>query len=308
VSAAAANTRRSRTMVTPEGLALPVTVASRAARAGALILDVFMIVGGLIAFHLLLYWIAGGLLEGTAFDPSAAPRGAQEFLQILLVIAGFVTWYGYFLVQELGPRGATLGKRMVGIRIASRSGGRLAPEAVIARNLLRDIELFYPLILALGLLLVSIERDDIGPLAWAATGWFALFALFPFFNRDALRAGDIIAGTWVVEAPRARLAATLSTQGAAATRGASEVTGARYEFGEAELSVYGEKELQTLERMLRESQPEALAAVHAAICRKIGWNPGAGDERAFLEAFYAQLRAKLEGDMRFGKRKADKFS
>ena len=37
-------------------------------------------------------------------------------------------------------------------------------------------------------------------------------------------------------------------------------------------------------------------------------DPGAGDERAFLEAFYAQLRAKLEGDMRFGKRKANKFS
>jgi uncharacterized RDD family membrane protein YckC len=305
---ATAPAKRSRTMVTPEGLALPVTVASRAARAGALILDVFIIVGGLIAFHLLINWIAGGLLEGTAFDPAAAPRGAQEFLQILLVITGFATWYGYFLVQELGPRGATLGKRMVGIRIAARSGGRLAPEAVIARNLLRDIELFYPLILVLGLLLVSAGGDDIGPLAWAATGWFALFALFPFFNRDALRAGDIIAGTWVVEAPRARLAATLSTQGAAATRGASEVTGARYEFGEAELSVYGEKEVQTLEKMLRESQPEALAAVHAAICRKIGWNPGAGDERAFLEAFYAQLRAKLEGDMRFGKRKADKFS
>lgn len=147
-----------------------------------------------------------------------------------------------------------------------------------------------------------------GTLAWATTGWFALFALFPFFNRDALRAGDIIAGTWVVEAPRGRLAATLSTQGAAATRRASEITGARYEFGEVELSVYGEKELQPLEKMLRESQPEALAAVHAAICRKIGWNPGEGDERAFLEAFYAQLQAKLEGDMRFGKRKADKFS
>lgn len=295
-------------MVTPEGLALPVTVASRAARAGALILDVLIIAGGLIAFHLLINWVAGGLLEGTAFDPAAAPRGAQEFLQILLVIVSFVTWYGYFLVQELGPRGATLGKRMVGIRIAARSGGRLASEAVIARNLLRDIELFYPLVLALGLLLLSLDRDEIGPLAWATTGWFGLFALFPFFNRDALRAGDIIAGTWVVEAPRARLAATLSTQSAAATRGASEITGARYEFGEVELSVYGEKELQTLEKMLRESQPEALAAVHAAICRKIGWNPGEGDERAFLEAFYAQLRAKLEGDMRFGKRKADKFS
>jgi hypothetical protein len=112
----------------------------------------------------------------------------------------------------------------------------------------------------------------------------------------------------VVERPRAKLADVLSAQGAAGARGASDITGVRYAFGEAELAVYGEKELQTLERMLRDAQPDALAAVHTAICRKIGWEPGAGDERAFLESFYAQLRAKLEGDMRFGKRKADKFS
>lgn len=298
----------SRTMVTPEGLALPIRIGARGSRAGALILDVMIIVGSILAFNYALYWIAGGLLEGSALDPAATSRGAQEFLQILVVMADFLVWYGYFLVQELGPRGATLGKRMVGLRIASRSGRRLTPEAVIARNLLRDIELFYPLIFVLVVLVQSVEGEGDPLLGWIATGWFALFLLLPFFNRDALRAGDIVAGTWVVEAPRTRLADTLSTQGAAATRGASAVTGARYEFGEAELSVYGEKELQTLEKMLREARPEALAAVHETICRKIGWNPGAGDERAFLEAFYAQLRAKLEGDMRFGKRKADKFS
>ncbi|WP_324073982.1 MAG: RDD family protein [Erythrobacter sp.] len=298
----------SRTMLTPEGLALPIRVGARGSRAGALMLDVTFIVGSIIAFNYALYWIAGGLLKGSVLDPAATSRGAQEFLQILVVMADFLVWYGYFLVQELGPRGATLGKRMLGLRIASRSGGRLTPEAVIARNLLRDIELFYPLIFVLVLLVQSIEGEGDPLLGWIATGWFALFLLLPFFNRDGLRAGDIVAGTWVVEAPRTRLAETLSTQGAAATRGASAVTGARYEFGEAELSVYGEKELQTLEKMLREARPEALEAVHATICRKIGWNPGAGDERAFLEAFYAQLRAKLEGDMRFGKRKADKFS
>ena len=72
--------------------------------------------------------------------------------------------------------------------------------------------------------------------------------------------------------------------------------------------MYGEYELQTLERVLRDARPEAMAAVAETICRKIGWNAGAGDERAFLESFYAQLRARLEGGMRFGKRKADKFS
>jgi hypothetical protein len=79
-------------------------------------------------------------------------------------------------------------------------------------------------------------------------------------------------------------------------------------FTPDELAIYGERELQVLERMLREGDAQALATVHQTICRKLG---RAGDEdeaRTFLEAFYAALRAKLEQDMRFGKRKADKFS
>lgn len=300
--------RRTRMLTTPEGLLLPITLASRGARAGALVIDVMIIGISLLVFQLALRWISDGVLSGTAFDPGNLTGGALEFLGIVLALIVFCTWYGYFLVQELGPRGATLGKRITGIRIAARGGARLTPEAVIARNLLRDIEIFYPLV-ALFVLIVLAEADqDIGVLGWVLTGWFALFLLFPFFNRDSLRAGDIIAGTWVVARPRTKLAAALSAQGAAAVEGASEVTGARYDFGAAELAVYGEKELQTLERILRTGEPDALSAVHAAICRKIGWDPGAGDERAFLEAFYAQLRAKLESDMRFGKRKADKFS
>jgi uncharacterized RDD family membrane protein YckC len=300
--------RRARVMITPEGLALPITIAPRAARAGALIIDVVIICLGLLAFQLTMNWIADGLMGGLGIDASRGRMGAYEFLVIIFALTVFVAWYGYFLVQELGPRGATLGKRMVGIRVAARGGARLTPEAVIARNLLRDIEIFYPLVALALLLALASQRQDIGILGWVVSGWLLLFLLFPFFNRDALRAGDIVAGTWVVERPRAQLAAVLSTSGAAANAGASEVTGVRYDFGEAELSVYGEKELQTLERMLRDSQPDAIKAVHAAICRKIGWDPGAGDEKAFLEAFYAQLRAKLEADMRFGKRKADKFS
>lgn len=300
--------KRARTLITPEGLALPLTLASRGARAGALIIDMVIIVIGLIAFQWVMQELFKGVVEGIGFDPQQDLPGSAEFLVITSVLIGFAAWYGYFLVQELGPRGATLGKRLVGIRIAARGGARLTPEAVIARNLLRDIEVFYPLIALLILVGLSSQGEDVGALGIVLSGWLLLFMLFPFFNRDGLRAGDIIAGTWVVERPRTRLAAVLSTQGAATAEGASEVTGVRYDFGEAELSVYGERELQTLERLLRDSQPDALKAVHATICRKIGWDPGAGDERAFLEAFYAQLRSRLEADMRFGKRKADKFS
>jgi uncharacterized RDD family membrane protein YckC len=295
--------RRQRTLVTPEGLAIPVTLASRGSRLGALIVDFLILIVGLFAFQLIISLIAGGLIEELGTSNSQDISSAGEFLFVMLILAFFFVRYGYFLALELGPRGATLGKRLVGIRVAARGGGRLTPEAVIARNLLRDIEIFMPIVF-----LLLAPSGESGAFGVAGLIWFLVFMLFPFFNKEALRAGDVIAGTWVVEAPRTRLAETLSTSGAAAASGASEVTGARYDFGEAELSVYGEHELQTLERLLRQGNEEALKAVHATICRKIGWDPGEGDERAFLEAFYAQLRAKLEGDMRFGKRKADKHS
>jgi len=299
---------RSRALITPEGLALPVRVAAKGARLGALMIDMIILLFGLYIVNLLLDQLSGGTLTALDQETGGAVSSAREFLYIISVIFGFFAWYGYFLVQELSPRGATFGKRILGVRVAAHGGGRLTPEAVIARNLLRDIEIFYPILFVIVSLVLSIAGEMDSGFVWAALAWFLLFALFPFFNKDAMRAGDIVAGTWVLEAPKAKLAAAISAEGSAAKEGSSEVTGARYDFGEAELSVYGEKELQTLERLLREGNEDALEAVHATICRKIGWEPGAGDERAFLEAFYAQLRARLENDMRFGKRKADKHS
>lgn len=295
--------KRERTLVTPEGLSIPIVVASKVARFGALVLDFVMLYLGLTIFIAILIWIAGGLFEQIAESAEDTIPGSVEFLIIVYVLILFLARYGYFLAFELGPRGATLGKRAVGIRVAARDGGRLTPEAVIARNLLRDIELFMPLVF-----LMIAPSGQAGSFGIAGLVWLLAIALIPLLNKDGLRAGDIIAGTWVVEAPRTKLAEALSTQGAAAAAGSSEVTGARYEFGDEELSIYGEHELQTLERVLRQGQPDAVVAVHDTICRKIGWEPGAGDERAFLEAFYAQLRHKLESDMRFGKRKADKHS
>ncbi|MEP3050634.1 MAG: RDD family protein [Erythrobacter sp.] len=293
--------RRARTLITPEGIAVPIVVASRGARIGALILDIIILYLGLLLIFFILFWMFQGVIEGAMNTLDENVQGSGEFLIILLILVWFLARYGYFLFFELGPRGATLGKRAVGIRVAARNGGKLTADAIIARNLLRDIELFMPLVF-----LMTASGGESGNSGLAATLWLLVFLAFPFFNRDALRGGDVIAGTWVVEAPRTKLAEALSTQGAA--HGESDLTGARYEFGDKELSVYGEHELQTLERVLREDQPVALAAVHSTICGKIGWDPGAGDERAFLEAFYAQLRARLEGDMRFGKRKADKYS
>ncbi len=290
-----------RVMLTPEGLALPITLAPRGTRFGALVIDLIVMFMLMLLTSVALIFSGIGLI-GNLDKVENGSQPALEFIAVVWIAMMFLFRHAYFLFFELGPRGATPGKRMTGIRIAARDGGRLTAEMVLARNLLRDIELFMPL----GLLMSLGGEENSGISGWGVTAWFLIFALFPFFNRDRLRAGDLIAGSWVVEAPRRKLEAALSTTTAAS--GSSQVTGAAYRFGDAELAVYGEFELQTLERVLREGRHEAMVSVHEAICRKIGWNPGAGDERAFLEAYYTQLRARLEAGMRMGRRKADKHT
>lgn len=283
--------KHARMLTTPEGIALPITIAGRGSRLAALIIDYIIMFVALLALVIGLSYLGAGLENA-----EAAAQGASEFLAVIFFVTLFLVFNGYFIFFEMGPRGASPGKRLMKIRVAARDGGRLTPEAVIARNLLRQIEIFLPLSF------LDMAGSGEGGAGWiAGAAWFLVFMLFPFFNRDALRAGDVIAGTWVLEAPRIKLADALSVEDGTVQSASS------YAFGEAELSVYGEHELKTLEDVLRKGDEQAMAAVQAAICRKIGWEGGSGYEREFLEAFYTALRAKLEGDMRFGKRKADKF-
>ena len=296
---------RRRTVVTPEGIALGFTVASRSSRAGALLIDLGIVGLAMLLTTLLMIFLLFGTLQvgDGAFDGKDAAGRVLQAFAALWIVAMFLFRNAYFLFFELRPRGATPGKRLAGIRIAARDGAQLTAEAVIARNLMRDIELFLPA----AFFAQAGQGGDTGMATFATIAWLLVFLAIPLVNRDHLRAGDVIAGSWVVEAPRSKLAAVLAT-GAAARDGTSAVTGARFRFAEAELAVYGEYELQTLERVLRDGRSENLVAVAEAICRKIGWEPGRGDERAFLEAYYAQLRARLEKGMRFGKRKADKHA
>jgi len=304
-----AHARRARVILTAEGLRLPLTLASRGSRVAALLIDLALVVLAIFGTAMLVGLLTHGIGGARPKVTNPAARDLLETLDVLWIIALFVLPNLWFVWFELGARGATPGKRVLGIRIAARPGrdgsaARLTAEAVIARNLLRTIELFMPVVFIGSALSVGADTTLAG---WAALVWFGIFALFPFFNRDALRGGDVIAGTWVVEVPRRKLATAMSLgQGA---QGISTVTGAHYRFSEADLAVYGEYELQVLERLLRDSShasPRALEDVAQAICAKIGWSSGTGDERAFLEAYYTQLRARLETGMRLGRRKADK--
>lgn len=291
---------RNRTVITPEGVALPLVLATRGARAAALLIDLAMIGAAMIATTFTLIWIAGGIgLKLQEVEADGPKARALQALVIVWIIAMFLFRNAWFLFFELGPRGATPGKRVTGIRIAARGTERLTTEAVIARNIVRDIELFMPMVFIGGAVASGSDTDVAG---WAGAVWCAIFLLFPFFNRDALRCGDVIAGTWVVEAQRRKLGEALSVSAPVA---ASDQA---YTFTSEELAVYGEYELQTLERVLRDGRGTALDDVADAISRKIGRPYPTGAERLFLESYYLQLRAQLEQGLRLGKRKADKYA
>ena len=289
-----------RVLVSPEGVPLNVTVASAGARVGALALDLVIIsllMAAVTVLGLLAFW---ALVEGTRLDEASFASGPGQAIVVVWIIAMFLFRNGYFLYFELGPRAATWGKRAVGIRVAARDGGRLTAEAIIARNIVRDVELFLPL-----MFLTANEAQ--GGLtsftAWAGFIWVAIFAVFPLLNRDRLRAGDLIAGTLVIRAVRTRLAERVAVD-------TGDAAGAppRFAFGDDELSVYGEYELQTLEGVLRSGSEAGQRTVAQTIATKIGWTVADGDEAAFLNAYYTALRGRLESGMRFGNRRRDKHS
>ena len=269
-----------RSFVTPEGVDLRLELGGASARAGAFILDALLMIVVLIVAT-----IAIGLLF-------AAGKG--ELLIILWLIGFFVLRNGWFTLFEIGGRGATPGKRIMGLRVVARDGARLTGGAVVARNAMREIEIFLPLSF-LGY--QSNQGAADGFLTLFALSWSGIFLFFPLFNRDRLRVGDLIAGTWVVRSVKAKLGDDL----------VASVARGRRTFTEATLNLYGIYELQALEDVLRNDRDDAIAAVALAIRTKAGLADD-GDDREFLFDYYAALCARLERGLLVGRRRVDKFA
>lgn len=265
---------RQRPLLTPEGVPLTLTIADAGQRLAAFILDVLIMVAVLIGLTLLAAAIGLG-------------GGGQAALAIW-VIGFFLLRNFYWAFFELTPRAATPAKRLLGLRVAARDGGRLAADAILARNLLRELELFLPITV----LVLARER---GLLTLLGLGWTGIFLFFPLFNRDRLRVGDLMAGTWVVLTPKRRLLGDLAVQDQS-----------RLAFTKQQLGAYGIKELHVLEDVLRARNSETMGAVADRIRGKIGWQRGRETDEAFLVAYYAGLRGELERGLLFGRRRLDK--
>ena len=275
-----ATAKKIRQFVTPEGVDLQLKIASSALRLGALITDLIIIVVALFVFSLLMIWIGGA--------------GSGDIAFTIWMLGFFALRTFWFIGFELGSRAATPGKRLMGIRVVARDGGRLTADAVVARNLIRELELFLPLMM-LG---NGVAEDMVS--AWtilAGVLWSLTLSLFLLFNRDRMRMGDLIAGTWVVMAQRVKLDSDI---------GAAQQAEA-VQFSDTELAVYGIYELQELERVLRGRDPRAMREVADTIRGKIG-RPVAEEDDVFLLCYYRQLKARLERGLLLGKRREDKYA
>ena len=269
-----------RTLITPEGVDLQLSLADGGQRVGAFLIDFIIMTMILVVVTI-------------AFVLMAVP-GAQQLLLILWLIGFFVLRNGWFSLFEMGSRGATPGKRVMGLRVVARDGARLTGAAVIARNAMREIEIFLPLSF---LAQQTTEGTADTFLVLFALIWSGIFLFFPLFNRDRLRVGDLVAGTWVVQTAKAALSEDL----------VGSAHRPRRTFPDSALSVYGIYELQTLEEVLRQEQPEAIATVARTIREKAGL-PDDGDDYGFLSDYYAALCARLEAGLLVGRRRESKFS
>jgi uncharacterized RDD family membrane protein YckC len=284
-----------REIVTPEGVPIRFQLARVGDRATAFLLDCAIQIGVLVV-------IALGLRTATG-------ARTDSFLTAVIVIAAFLLLNFYFAFFEVRWQGSTPGKRRLGIRVIDARGGQLEISAVLARNLIRELEVWMPLRFLLA-----------GRVVWpgapvwaflAAGAWTFVFMLMPLFNKDHLRVGDLIAGTRVVQQPRVVLLPDLVDEQAAFA--AASPARPVFAFTEAQLGIYGIYELQVLEGVLRRSPAEqgyseAIATVSDKIRGKLGYTARIDDHERFLRDFYAALRAHLEQKMLFGQRREDKHA
>ena len=285
-----------RQFVTPEGVDLRLRIGTGGERASAFLLDFLFVVLILIAFTIvvLVVFMAMGAV-------GLATEQMGVYMQVVWLLGFFIVRNFYFIVFELSARAATPGKRILGLRVAARDGGRLTAEAVFVRNAMREIEIFLPM----QVLFVSLSNaaDPLGGwLIVLGLLWTGGLMLFPLFNRDRLRVGDLVAGTWVVKSRRERLSIDLlDAVGAAASQ-------SQFQFSVEQASAYGIKELHVLEDVLRRRDPKTEFAVAERIRGKIAWRRTETEtDEGFLIAYYAALRARLETRMLFGHRRQDKF-
>jgi len=273
-----------RDVVTPDGVALRVALADIGERYAAFAADVWLTLCASAAIELIMFFTTGALSHQT------------------LVLSAFIAFFVrtlYFTLFEIRWAGSTPGKRFFGLQVIDRRGGPLTPGAIVARNLTREVEFFYPLYMVLaGRSWVRAPWESM-----MIVLWIVLTAALPLLNVNRLRAGDLLGGTMVIAVPKRALLPDLAE---------AEST---FVFSREQLEYYGIAELQVLEDVLRRPALHDTMALEQEICekirRRIQWREPIPPDQVhlFLIDFYKAQRQVLEnykvwGDVRRDKRHA----
>ncbi len=278
--------RRERLLPTPEGVPVRVAIAEPGERFLAFMADILFSFVAAVAILLL-----GLVVSGVTFG--AAPF---SFTLPIVLFLSFIARNAYFLLFELRWGGVTPGKRIVGLRVVDRRGGPLTASAIVARNLTRQAEIF-PIELLLATHGWFWSWGDVAPAGLWIGGMFALM----LFTHDRLRLGDLIGGTMVIAAPKRMLLEDLAREEGV------------FIFTPDHLQVYGIRELQVLEEVLRQPPNfenfRVMRDIRDRVVRRIGWKGEVNDRdvNTFLRDFYTAQRAFLEQRKNFGEERSDKF-
>lgn len=172
-----------RQLLTPEGVRLPVRIATFWERVAAATCDAVVI------FLPVLFLGLAATVIGADQKTAAAIIGAVAFVARCI----------YFPYFELQWDGRTPGKKWTGIRVVGRDGAPLDGQMTLARNMMREAEMWMPLTY------VVIHGSGDPYLYVAGLLWVIGFTAIPLLNKECMRGGDLIAGTWVIQDQRREL-------------------------------------------------------------------------------------------------------
>jgi uncharacterized RDD family membrane protein YckC len=161
---------RSVDVATGESVAFSYELAGLGSRFLAMLVDLTIQVLVVVLLLLLLAWGA----QGTAGVKNlAAPsKIVDAIVKAIYIIAGFILFFGYFIIFEWLFNGRTPGKRLLGIRVIRDGGFPVDFTAAVVRNVVRVLEV--------------------------ALGFYAVSAVSTLLSPRNRRLGDYAAGTIVV--------------------------------------------------------------------------------------------------------------
>lgn len=139
------------TIDTPEQTALDFAVAGIGSRFLALALDTLIQIA--LGFALTICGIMITAVVG------AASSAASLWIFAIMILFGFLLYFGYFAFFEIIWNGQTPGKRKIGIRVIKDSGRPLTPAESIGRNLMRIVD-WLPAFYAVGMVSAILTKEN----------------------------------------------------------------------------------------------------------------------------------------------------